>query len=119
MTDWLIGTAWAAEAPVGQPAPELLSPQNILLFAVLFGIWYVMLIRPHRKRQQQQQEMVKQLKKGDTVVTIGGIHGTVHAVKEETIFVRVDDKCTIEFSRSAVAQVVNNTDAPADKDSGK
>jgi hypothetical protein len=49
--------------------------------------------------------MIEAVKKGDRIVTIGGIHGTVHAVKEGTVVVKVDDDCRIEFSKSAVATV--------------
>jgi preprotein translocase subunit YajC len=49
--------------------------------------------------------MIEAVKKGDKIVTIGGVHGTVHAVKEGTVVVKVDDDCKIEFSKSAVATV--------------
>ena len=49
--------------------------------------------------------MLNALKKGDRIVTIGGIHGTIASVKEQTVVVKVDDGCKIEFNRSAVATV--------------
>ena len=51
--------------------------------------------------------MIAALKKGDKVVTIGGIHGVVSSTKEKTVIVKVDDNCKIEFSRSAIAGVEN------------
>ncbi len=50
--------------------------------------------------------MIAGVKKGDKIVTIGGVHGTVYSVKENTVVVKVDDDCRIEFSKSAVATVV-------------
>ncbi len=49
--------------------------------------------------------MLKALKKGDKVITIGGIHGTISSVKENTVIVKVDDDCKIEFNRSAISSV--------------
>ena len=51
--------------------------------------------------------MLDALKKGDKVITIGGIHGTVSNVKDDTVTVKVDDNCRIEFNRTAIASVVN------------
>ena len=56
--------------------------------------------------------MIAALKKGDKVVTIGGIHGVVSSTKEKTVVVKVDDNTKIEFNRTAIASVV--TDKPAD-----
>ena len=49
--------------------------------------------------------MLKALKKGDKVITIGGIHGTISSVKDNTVIVKVDDDCKIEFNRSAISSV--------------
>ena len=49
--------------------------------------------------------MLSALKKGDKIVTIGGIHGVISSVKEQTVIVKVDDSCKIEFNRSAIATV--------------
>ncbi len=49
--------------------------------------------------------MLNALKKGDKVITIGGIHGTVSSVKEKTVIVKVDDDCKLEFNRTAISSV--------------
>ncbi len=51
--------------------------------------------------------MLEALKKGDKVITIGGIHGTVSNVKDDSVTIKVDDNCHVEFNRSAIASVVN------------
>ena len=112
MLDWLIPAAQAAEA--GAATGSFWSGQVFLIAALGFA-WYFMLFRPHLRRQKAQQALMGGLKKGDKIVSIGGIHGTVHAVKETTVVVRVDDECKLEFSKSAVAQV-NPEGKASDKD---
>ena len=94
------------------------SPQGSMLsmflpIALIFVIFYVFIIRPQNKKQKETQKMIDALKKGDKIVTIGGIHGTVSSTKEQTVIVKVDENTKIEFSRSAVASVI--TDKAADK----
>ena len=52
--------------------------------------------------------MLDALKKGDKIITIGGIHGTISSVHEKTVIVKVDDNCKIEFNRSAISSVVKS-----------
>ena len=72
-----------------------------LLFIIV--IFYFFLIRPQNKKQKETEKMLNALKKGDKVVTIGGIHGVISSVKENTIIVKVDDGAKIEFNRSAIS----------------
>ncbi|MDX9957904.1 MAG: preprotein translocase subunit YajC [Clostridia bacterium] len=78
---------------------------TIIMFGAVFAIFYFMIIRPQNKKQKAMQKMIEAVKKGDRVVTIGGIHGTVQAVKDKTVVIKVDDSSRIEFSKSAVASV--------------
>ena len=66
-------------------------------------IFYFFLIRPQNKKQKETEKMISALKKGDKVITIGGIHGVVSSVKDKTIVVKVDDDAKIEFNKSAIA----------------
>lgn len=117
--DFLFATAAYAGIDAA-PAPEGpgLMMQYGFLFAVLFGIWYFMLLRPQKKRQQEHQQTMSSLKKGDRVVTIGGVHGTVDRVKETTVVVKVDETARIEFNKTAIA-AVNPEAVSADKEKGK
>lgn len=74
-------------------------------FILIIVIFYFFIIRPQNKKQKETQKMIDALKKGDKVVTIGGIHGVVASTKEKTIIVKVDDSTKIEFSRSAISAV--------------
>ncbi|MBO7612541.1 MAG: preprotein translocase subunit YajC [Treponema sp.] len=78
---------------------------------LIFAIMYFLMIRPQQKKQKETQKMIDAIKKGDKVVTIGGIHGIVSSVKENTLVIKVDDNTRIEFNRTAIATVV--TDKPA------
>jgi preprotein translocase subunit YajC len=76
---------------------------NLIPLIFIFLIFYFLLIRPQQKRQREHQEMVKNLKKNDEVVTIGGIHGTIVNVKEKTFVLRVDDNTKIEVDKNSIA----------------
>lgn len=72
---------------------------------MIIGIFYFLIIRPQNKKQKDTQKMLAALKKGDRVTTIGGIHGTIQSVKENTVIVKVDENSKMEFSRSAISSV--------------
>ncbi len=63
------------------------------------------MIRPQQKREKERREMLSALGKGDQVVTTGGICGTIVNLSENSVILRVDDNVTMEFVRSAIAQV--------------
>ncbi len=95
--------------PLLQAAPS--STGSLLTTFIPFGlvilIFYFLIIRPQNKKQKQMEKMLSALKKGDKVVTIGGIHGVIQSVKDGgTVVVKVDESCKLEFSRSAIASVV-------------
>jgi preprotein translocase subunit YajC len=87
------------------------STQSLLMtllpFVAVIAIFYFMIIRPQNKKQKETQKMLNSLRKGDKVVTVGGVHGIISSVKEGagTVIVKVDDACKIEYSRSAIASV--------------
>lgn len=78
----------------------------IVTFGLVFVIFYFFIIRPQNKKQKDTEKMISAVKKGDKVITVGGIHGEVSSTKEHTVIVKVDDNCKLEFSRSAIASVV-------------
>ncbi|MGM8214225.1 preprotein translocase subunit YajC [Bacillaceae bacterium W0354] len=85
--------------------PDVLSGLlPIILFIVLF---WLILIRPQQKRQKQVQQMQSNLQKGDQIVTIGGLHGHIHALDEGTIVIEIQDGTKLTYDRSAVREVVN------------
>lgn len=95
-----------AAAPAQGSGSMLMS---VAPFILIFIIFYFFIIRPQNKKQKEVEKMIAALKKGDKVVTIGGIHGVVSSTKEHTVVVKVDDNAKIEFNRSAIASVVVDT----------
>lgn len=85
--------------------PQMGLLANIFPLALIFLIFYFILIRPQQKQQQAFKKMVEDLKKNDQVVTIGGVHGTIVNTKEKTFIIRVDDNTRLEIDKSAVARV--------------
>ena len=81
----------------------------LLPLILIIGIMYFLMIRPQNKKQKELQKMLDALQKGDKVVTIGGIRGTIASVKKDsnTVVIKVDDNVKIEFNRSAVASLVS------------
>jgi preprotein translocase subunit YajC len=84
-------------SPLGNP---------LFLMAIIFGVFYMIVIRPARKGQQETETMRDQLKNGDHVLTSGGIYGTVVGVTDDQIQVRVTDSVKISFAKSAITQLI-------------
>lgn len=93
-----------AAAPAGQ--------MGSLVFAIvaMILIFYFFLIRPQKKQEKETKKMLDALKKGDKIVTIGGIYGTIFNVTESTVVIKVDDNTKIEFSKTAVSRVIADED---------
>jgi preprotein translocase subunit YajC len=68
-------------------------------------IFYFLFYRPQKNEQKKRSDMLGSLKKGDRVVTIGGMHGTITAFGDDTVTVRVAEKVEIDFNRSAIGSV--------------
>ena len=90
--------------PAGDGEPTGGFDWTIIIFLVLiFGIFYFLLIRPQRKRQKEHQQLVEELKRGDNVVTAGGIYGVVESISEDSIVVKVESGATIRVAKASVA----------------
>jgi preprotein translocase subunit YajC len=76
---------------------------SFLPLVLIFAIFYFLLIAPMRKRQKALQAMIAALKKGDKVVTTGGIYGEVYALEEETLILKVADNVRLKVTRAAIA----------------
>jgi len=88
---------------------------TVVPFVLIIVIFYFFLIRPQNKKQKETEKMIAALKKGDKVITIGGIHGVVSSTKEHTVIVKVDDNSKIEFNRTAIASVIVEKSDKSDK----
>lgn len=99
----LSSIAYAAAGEQGQaPQSQLV---NFLPFVLIFVVFWFLLIRPQTKRQKEHQAMVSNLKKGDKVVTNGGIHGTVIGVADKIVVLRIAENVKIEVAKGCVASL--------------
>lgn len=82
----------------------------LLPFILMFAVFYFLLIRPQQKKQKTRNMMLGALKKGDKVVTIGGIHGTITEITDDIAVIRVNDATKITFERSAINSVTSSSE---------
>ena len=96
MMNIVLQAAGAAAQPTGG------GWSMILMLALMFVIMYLFMIRPQRKQQKQLEEMRNSLKKGDKVITAGGIYGTVADIDGNTVLVKVDGEVKIRVDKSSI-----------------
>ena len=75
----------------------------LIPLALMFGIFYFILIRPQQKKQRQHQDMLKAVKTGDQIVTSGGIHGTIVAIDEHKVSLKIAENVKVDLARSSIA----------------
>jgi preprotein translocase subunit YajC len=88
---------------------------QLLFFGAIFAIFYFLLIRPQQRQKREREATLAAVKKGDRIVTTGGLHGTVVGLTDQTMTVRVADQVRLDFDRSALGRIVP---AQSDKDAG-
>jgi len=76
---------------------------SLIMFGMIFAVMYFFMIRPQIKKQKKEREYRSALKKGDKVVTIGGIHGKISDVKEDTFIVEIMGGNTLKIEKTAVS----------------
>ncbi len=84
-------------------------------FIAIFAIMYFLMIRPQQKRQKSRNMLLANLKKGDKVTTIGGLHGTILEMTDDTVVLRVNDVTKMTFDRSAINNVVQAAPSTLEK----
>ena len=80
----------------------------LVTFGLIIVVFYFLVIRPQNKKKKDAKKMLQNIKKGDRVVTIGGMHGSVESVRDDAVVLKVDDNVKIKFSKSAIATVVSS-----------
>ncbi len=78
---------------------------SLLPLVAIFGIFYFLMIRPQQKQQKKHRDMLAAMKKGDKVVTRGGIHGTIHGITDNIITLEVSENMKIKLTREAIASI--------------
>ncbi|MCK0471126.1 preprotein translocase subunit YajC [Halalkalibacter sp. APA_J-10(15)] len=80
---------------------------TVIPLILMFAIFYFLLIRPQQKKQKAINEMHSALQRGDKIITIGGLHGTIDAIDEDRIVILVNDNRKLTFDRTAIREIVN------------
>ena len=100
----MVDFAYAAAQAPGGGAGSVVT--QLVFFAAIFAIFYFLLIRPQQKQKREREDMLRAVKRGDRVVTSGGLHGTVAALDDTTVTVRVTEQVRLVFDRSAIGRIV-------------
>ncbi|AIM15735.1 preprotein translocase subunit YajC [Neobacillus sedimentimangrovi] len=79
---------------------------SLIPLILMFVIFYFLLIRPQQKRQKAVQQMQNELKKGDKIVTIGGLHGFIDSIDENKVVIKCGDGSRLTYDRTAIREVV-------------
>ena len=83
------------------------SAAIIIWILVFFGIFYFLAVRPQRRQRQAHQEMVAMLKKGDEIVTIGGMFGVVRRIGDDWVELEITKGTRVRFLKRAISQIVS------------
>ena len=107
-----------AQTPTGSSGSGMgAMATQIAFFAAIFAIFYFLLIRPQQRQRRERDQMLSTLKKGDRIVTSGGLHGTILSLSKDdtkdTVILRVTDQVKLEFDRSAIGRVLRGQDPDA------
>ena len=98
-------TSVMAQAAPQSPGGGFTSILPMML--VMFAIIYFLMIRPEQKKQKERQKLLSAVKKGDKVLTNGGMYGTVGSVKDTTVMVKISENTVVEFTKAAIISVIN------------
>ncbi len=105
----MINTAYAMGQAGGQAGQGGLV--SFLPIIILFAIFYFLLIRPQQKKAKQHREMIANLKKGNRIITSGGIYGTIQTIDDTTIGLEIAEKIKIKISRGNVSSVISDIES--------
>jgi len=95
-------------APAGGDGGGMTS--TLIMFGLIILIFYFMILRPQQKRQKDRQKLLESVKKGDKVVTIGGMHASVIGLEDKTLLVQIAENIKVKIDRTAVASVARSAE---------
>lgn len=87
---------------------------NIIFLVAIIAVFYFLIIRPQQKRQKERDHMITALKKGDKVITSGGVHGNIVGLDEKTVLVQIADNVKVKVERGSITSIVKEAE-PATK----
>lgn len=107
----MIGSWFVAMAPPTDGSGGGGLTGTLIMFALIIGIFYLMILRPQQKRQKDRQKLLDTVRKGDKVVTAGGLHATVAGLDDKTVLLQVSDNVKMKFERSAISSILREGDS--------
>ena len=108
----LMGVPSGASGSGGGGGTQLVT--MLVTFGLIIVVFYFLVIRPQNRKQKDAKRMLESIHKGDRVVTIGGMHGSVESVKDDAVVLKVDDNVKLKFNKSAISQVLERRNDPGD-----
>jgi len=91
---------------MGAPSAEANPLAMFLPLVLIFIVFYFFIIRPQKKKEDERKKMIEAVQKGNRVITIGGLHGTVTQVDETSVLVQVDNNTKLRVEKSALSSVL-------------
>jgi preprotein translocase subunit YajC len=101
----MIDIAYAMGGATGGQGGQGSPIHTFVMIGIMFAIFYFLLIRPQQKKAKQHRELLSSLKKGDKVVSSGGLHGVITGLTDDTITMEIAPKVRVKVSRGSVAGV--------------
>jgi len=98
-----------AMAPQGQNGGGSMM-STVIMFGLIILIFYFMILRPQQKRKKEREKLLESVQKGDKVITVGGVHGTVVGLDEKTVLVQIADDVKVKYERSAISTIIRGTE---------
>ncbi len=90
-----------------------------LPFVLIFGLFYLLILRPQQKQSRQKENMMKNIKRGDKVMTAGGIHGKVVNAEEDVLTVEIAKGVNVQIARANISALINQDKAETKQKGGK
>jgi len=87
------------------PGSEGSALTPFIFMAAIFAVFYFLLIRPQKKKEQERKKMIEELKKGDNIVTVGGLYGKVVQVDETSVLAQVDEGTKVRIDKNAISSL--------------
>ncbi len=117
MTNLFASVVYAAgQAPAQQAAARQPSVFEMLFpFIIIIAVFYLMVFMPQRKERKKREEMLKNLKVGDKVITSGGIYGEIAKIENDVVYVKVDNNVKLKMLKSVVSVIKDNTPLAKDE----
>ncbi|MCX7031580.1 MAG: preprotein translocase subunit YajC [Spirochaetes bacterium] len=106
----LLPTAESAGGTTGTASGGMSQWGILIVMPLIILVFYFLVMRPQNKKQKDAKKLLENLRKGDRIITIGGLRGTIVSVKDDAVVLKVDDNTKLEYSKSAVATVLKRED---------